>query len=203
LSLIHPDRRRLPNHARHLARQMLKPRTATRASVLQKHTMQLDSAVSLREDPNRLHPDHDKFPPGIRVVVGPETRSLLRQLLESRDRRVQQQLVREIVHQIQKRIIAAAKRIRRMDKARELTGRAARSAQRTACKVPGWLRSRASKARSRFGGRTVRTVGNRKPSARTRTQASPRIRAAVGDGRTARKPAERTTRPRTTRTPGE
>jgi hypothetical protein len=199
LSLIHPDRRRLPQHARHLVRQMLKPRTATRASVLQKHAMQLDSAVSLREDPNRLHPDHDKFAPGIRVVVGLETRSLLRQLLESRDRRVQQQLVREIVHQIQKRIIAAAKRMRRMAKARELTSRAARSTQRTACKVPGWLRSRASKARSRFGGRTVRTVGNRKPAARTRTQPPARTQRKPAD----RTPATRTARPRTTRTPGE
>jgi hypothetical protein len=199
LSLIHPHRRRLPRHARHLIKQMLRPRVAMRAGTLHVHAKQLDSAVNLREYPDRLHPDSDRHAPGVRVVVGPETRSLLRQLLESRDMRVQQQLVREIVHQLQKRMVAAIKRARRMKKAREMAGKAARGVRRS--RLWGWFRSLPSRAKALATGRTTRTVGNRKPATRTRTVSS-RTRTTVGDGRAARtKPAgERTTRSRTTRT---
>lgn len=171
----HPHRRRLPRHARHIIRQMLAFRAAARGSVLQAHVRQLDSAVNLTDSPDRLHPDTDRHAPGVRVRVGPGTRSLLRQLLESRDLRVQQQLVREVVHQVQKRLLAAMKRAARWEKGK----RAAAGA---------WFRGLAagrgarSRARARFGSRApvTRTVGSRTPAARTRAT------RAVGDGRAAR-----------------
>jgi hypothetical protein len=197
----HPHRRRLPRHARHLIRQMLKPRVAMRAGTLQTHAMQLDSAVNLAEYPDRVHPDRDRYAPGVRVVVGPETRSLLRQLLDSRDLRVQQQLVREIIHQLQKRVIAAAKRAARMETARKLAGRAVRSARRS--RLWAWFRTLPARARDKVSGRTTRTVGNRKPTVRTRSKpADPvsrttRTPAAPRTTRARKPPADRTERPRT------
>jgi len=176
----HPHRRRLPRHARHLARQMLKFRTAARGAVLQAHVRQLDSAVNLQDDRDRLHPDTDRTAPGVRVRIGPETRSLLRQLLESRDLRVQQQLVREIVRQVQKRLIAAMKRSVRWEKAKRAAARAALRARAASRRVWLWTRAR---ARTRFGTRAPRVVGSRPPATRTRTT------RAVGDGRAARIPA--------------
>ncbi len=205
MSLAHPHRRRTPRHARTLIRQMLKFRTAMRAGTLQVHAMQLDSAVNRKDYPDRVHPDSDRFGPGVRVVVGPETRSLLRQLLESRDIRVQQQLVREIIHQIQKRTIAAVKRAKRLEKARELAGRSVQATRRAARRHGGrlgaWFRSLPARAKAGITGRTTRTVGNRKPATRTRTTTAARPRAAAGDGRATRtkQPTERTSRTRAAR----
>ena len=195
----HPHHRRLPRHARHLVRQMLKPRVAARAGLLQTHARQLDSAVNLADYPDRLHPDHDRHAPGVRVAVGPETRSLLRQLLDSRDVRVQQQLVREVIHQVQKRTLAALKRAARLEKARETAGKAARGVRSS--RVWPWFRSLPSKARNRVAGRTTRVVGNRKPATRTRAAAGTRTRAAIGGdlASRAKQPAGRTTRSRVTR----
>lgn len=188
---IHPHRRRLPRHARHLVNQMLKLRVGTRASVLQTHVRQLDSAVNLADDRDRLHPDVDRAALGVRVVVGPETRSLLRQLLESRDLRVQQQLVREIGHQILKRVLAAAVRARRVARARERAGRIVRAVRRRGGLVLRWVRGRPRWVRERVTGRTTRTVGGRTPATRTRSTPAARTRAAVSDGRAtrAKKPA--------------
>jgi hypothetical protein len=194
----HPHHRRLPRHARHLARQVLKLRTATRASVLQVHVRQLDSAVNLREHPGRLHPDSDRHSPGVRVMLGPELRSLLRQLLETRDVRVQQQLVREIVHQVQKRTLAALKRVRAVERARELGGKAARGARARGGGLWTWLLSLPARAQARAG-RTARA--GRKPVARSRAGGYGTVpsRSRAGS-RTAREPRERTSRPRATRT---
>jgi hypothetical protein len=183
---------------------MLRLRVATRASVLTAHVRQLDSAVNLREHPDRLHGDSDRSAPGVRTVVGPETRSLLRQLLASRDVRVQQQLVREIRHQLQKRVLAALKRARAVEKLREQAVRAARAAGRSGGLLIVWFRGSAGRARTRLGGRTTRVVGNRKPAARTRATAATRARTPAS-ARTrepaaarTRKPAERGSRPRAT-----
>lgn len=188
MSLLHPHHRRLPRHARHLVKQLLKPRVAMRAAVLQRHAVQLDSAVNLRENPDRLHPDHDRHVPGVRVVVGPESRSLLKQLLDSRDIRVQQELVREIIHQFQKRMYAAAKRAARLETARRVAGRTASRIRRS--RLWPWLRSLPSLVKALVTGRTTRTVGNR-TTTRTRRSTTTRTRAAVGDGRATRtkKPA--------------
>lgn len=193
----HPHRRRLPRHARHLVRQMLRLRVATRASVLTTHVRQLDSAVNLREHPGRLHDDNDRSAPGFRVVVGPEIRSLLKQLLASRDIRVQQQLVREVRHQMMKRTLAAVKRARAVEKAREKAVQAARAARRAGGWLASWFSSLPGRARTRLGGRTTRVVGNRKPAARTRKPPSARTREPAA-ART-RKPAERAARPRAVR----
>lgn len=205
----HPHRRRLDKHARHIIRQMLRPRAAQRAGTLQVQVRQLDSAVSLHEDRDRLHPDSDRFAPGVRVVVGPETRSLLVQLLASRDLRVQQQLVREIRHQILKKVLAAVKRAKSAQAARDAVARAAqgtrdaavsagRATRKGTDRLAAWFRSLPEKTRNRVARRNVRVVGNR-PRTTTRTRFAPvaRTRAAVGDGREtrARKPApERTSR---------
>jgi hypothetical protein len=195
LSLLHPHYRRLPRHARHLVKQMLKPRVAMRAGTLQAHVGQVDSAVNLKDYPDRVHPDHDRRAPGVRVAVGPETRSLLRQLLESRDVRVQQQLVREIVYQVQKRTIAAARRAKVAEKARALPGKAARgtakAARGTAKGVSRawswtwpWSRARTARRASRAAGAATVT--------RTRHMTSVRGRGAVPyRGRFARKRAAR------------
>jgi hypothetical protein len=172
---------------------MLRPRAASRASVLMSHVQQLDSAVNLRDYPDRLPPDSDRHSPGVRVIAGPETRSLLRQLLASRDLRTQQQLVREIRHQVQKRVLAALRRARAMERARERLGKVARGARHHGGRLLGWLRSAAGRAR---GARETRTVGNRKPVTRARTGGQARTREPVA--RT-RKPAERATRARTAR----
>lgn len=197
MSLAHPHRRRLPRHARHLIRQMLKLRVAMRAGTLQTHARQLDSAVNLKDYPGRLHPDHDRHAPGTRVVVGLATRSLLRQLRDSRDMRVQQQLVREVVHQLQKRVLTATKNAARLEKARELAGRAGRAVRGS--RLWPWLASLSSRARTRIAGRTTRVVGGRKPAVRTRATPAARTRAARGDGRAARakQPATRTRATRT------
>jgi hypothetical protein len=161
---------------------MLKLRVAMRAGVLQTHAKQLDSAVNLREYPDRVHPDHDRHAPGVRVIVGPETRSLLRQLRDSRDLRTQQQLVREIIHQIQKRVLSALKRAARAEKARRAAEKARERAGRLADRVRRsrlwpWLRALPGRAKKLAGGRTVRVVGNRTSAPRTRTAAPARTRA--------------------------
>jgi hypothetical protein len=199
----HPHRRRLPRHARHIIRQMLKPRAAVRASVLQTHAKQLDSAVNLRDYPDRVHPDSGRHAPGVRVAIGPETRSLLRQLLESRDLRVQQQLVREIIHQVQKRTIAALKRVKAVERSLARAGKIARGARRQGGRLADWFGSLPARTRARLGGRVTRTVGNRKPAARTRARtgtapARTRARTGTAPART-REPADRATRPRATR----
>lgn len=194
----HPHRRRLPRHARHIIRQLLKLRVATRASVLTAHARQLDSAVNLREHPGRLHADSDRSAPGVRVVVGPETRSLLKQLLDSRDLRVQQQIVREILHQLQKRTLAALKRVRAAEKAREKArekaGQASRATRRGGVLLLRWFRVLPARARTQFGTRAARTAGSRKPVTRTVGNRTPATRKPA-----VRKPAERTARPRATR----
>jgi hypothetical protein len=161
-----------------------------RVGTLQTHAMQLDSAVNLKDYPDRVHQDHDRYAPGVRAVVGPETRSLLKQLLDSRDRRVQQQLVREILHQVRKRVYAAAKRAARMEKAREKASRAARATRRRGSQLLTWLRALPGRAKARVTGRTTRVVGNRAIT-RSRNVTTARTRAAVGDGRAtrAKKPA--------------
>lgn len=180
---------------------MLKLRVAVRAGTLQTHARQLDSAVNLKDYPDRVHPDSDRFAPGVRTAVGPETRSLLKQLLDSRDLRVQQQLVREIVHQLQKRVLAAAKRAARLEKAREVTGRAVRGVRRS--RLWAWLGSRPRWVREKVTGRATRTVGNRKPATRTRSKPADltsRTRTPAAGTRTTRPrkpPADRAERPRT------
>lgn len=190
----HPHRRRLPRHARHLVRQMLRPRVAMRAGTLQTHVRQLDSAVNIAERPDRVHPDHDRHAPGVRVLVGPETRSLLRQLLDSRDLRVQQQLVREIVHQVQKRTLAALRRAARMEKARELASRAAGAAKRAGGKA-------VTTARAGRHWVVTRTAGRTGPAPVTRSRAgfgTVPARSRTAD-RATRKPRKRVTRTRGTR----
>jgi hypothetical protein len=169
----HPHRRRLPRHARHLVKQLLKPRfLPKRASVLAAHVRQIDSAVNLHDRAASLPGDTDRMAAGQRVVLGPESRSLLRQLLESRDLRVQQQLVREIVHQMQKRIQTAAARSQAAETARRktkqsavwLAGRA-KAAAALVRSVPSRLRSRRGPHGWNFG---KRTAGNTAMAARTR-----------------------------------
>jgi hypothetical protein len=169
---------------------MLKPRAAVRGSVLQTHARQLDSAVNLADDRDRLHPDIDRHALGVRVVIGPETRSLLKQLLASRDLRVQQQLVREIVHQLQKRMLAAAKRALRQERAKVAAARARARARAAARRARAAMRRAWSSARSRgrawagSHGRTTRVVGGRPTVTRNRAT------RAVGDGRSARSRAD-------------
>lgn len=200
--VIHPHHRRLSRHARHIIRDMLKARVARRAGTLQVQVRQLDSAVSLHEDQSRLHPDDDRFAPGVRVALGPETRSLLRQLLESRDLRHQQQLVREIRHQVTRRVIAAVRRIRAVERTRELAGKAVRGARKRGGQLARWLgrlpaRTRDAVARSNRARVTQRTSRH---STVTRTRIpGPETREMLTLGRTARSLARRTTQaaPRT------
>ena len=195
----HPHSRKLPQHARHVIRQMLKARVAPRASVLQAHARQLDSAVNLSEHPDRVHPDSDRHSPGVRVVVGPATRSLLRQLLASRDLRVQQQLVREVLHQIQKLTLSALRRVRAAEKARAAGERAARSVRRHAGAAWTWLAGRSHWVRDKVTGRSVRVVGGRKPAVRTRgPQPAARARKPASK-RPERDPAARARTSRTAR----
>jgi hypothetical protein len=179
----HPHRRRLPRHARHIINQMLKVRVAVRASVLQTHARQLDSAVNLAEDRSRLHPDHDRHALGVRVAVGPETRSLLVQLRDSRDLRTQQQLVREIIHQLTKRMLAALKRAARLERAKAAASRAARATGKRARRARGWLallwvrtrarvadRARGPRSRAGRGARTTTRLSRSARVTRTRDQ---------------------------------
>ena len=192
MGIFHPHYRRLPRHARHLIRQMMKPRVAMRAGTLQTHVSQLDSAVNLKEHPDRVHPDHDRRAPGVRVVIGPETRSLLRQLLESRDMRVQQQLVREIIHQVQKRTLSAIKRIKAVEKTREVAGKAARGTARAGSRAWSWARLLGGRARHLSAGRAPRT-GSTATVTRTRHMTTVRGRGpAPYRGRFARKLPART-----------
>jgi hypothetical protein len=195
LSVIHPDRRRLSKHARHLVKQMLRPRVATRGGTLQVHAAQLDRAVN----PGRSQSaDLTQHGTGVRTVVGPETRSLLRQLQTSKDVQVQRHLVREIVDQIRSRVRAAERRAAAIRKAREraaqaaqATGRAARATGRAAHGLWAGLVSLVTGVANRASGRRpVRVVGNR-TTTRTRHSTTTRTRAAVGDGRATRtkKPA--------------
>jgi hypothetical protein len=141
---------------------MLKNRVAQRGGTLQVQVRQLDSAVSLAESPDRLHPDTDRLASGVRVVVGPETRSLLRQLLESRDLRVQQQLVREIRHQILRKVLAAMKRIKAIERTMAASAATARAARRRGSWLLNWFRSAGSRARAQFAGRLHRPAAARK-----------------------------------------
>jgi hypothetical protein len=177
----HPHSRRLPKHARHLIGQMLKGRLAVRGSVLQTQTRQLDSAVNLREHPDRLHPDHDRHAPGVRVVLGSQTRSLLRQLRESRDIRVQQQLVREIIHQVQKQVLAVLRRAARMEKALERGARAVRSTRKQGKRLAAWLRVLPRRTRDKWNSRHIRVVGGRPrtTAARPRKPAASRTRVGI------------------------
>jgi hypothetical protein len=152
----HPHHRRLPKHARHLASQMLALRAAPqRASVLEAHVRQLDHAVSFHERAG-LTGDTDSRALGQRVILGPETRSLLRQLLDSRDMRVQQSLVREIRHQVQRRILAAVARSKAIERARERAARAAAVLRERAARAAAVLRERASQGVARAQERSRR-----------------------------------------------
>jgi hypothetical protein len=146
-----------------------------------------------------VHPDSDRHAPGVRVAIGPETRSLLRQLLESRDLRVQQQLVREIRYQVQKRAIAALKRVKAVERSLARAGKIARGARRQGGRLAGWFGSLPARTRARLGGRVTRTVGNRKPAARSRTGMTSARTRKPGEPARSRKPAERTTRTRAAR----
>jgi predicted XRE-type DNA-binding protein len=175
-----------------------------RAGTLQTHVRQIDSAVNLKEYPDRVHPDHDRYAPGVRVVIGPETRSLLRQLHDSRDLRVQQQLVREIIHQVQKRALAAVRRAKAVEKTREAVSKAARGSAKAGSKAARSTVAAASRAWSwaRLLGGGVRhpqaarasRAGGAGTVTRTRHMTSVRGRGAVPyRGRFARKlPAART-----------
>jgi hypothetical protein len=139
-----------------------------RAGTLQAHARQLDSAVNLKEHPGRLHPDHDRDAPGVRVMVGPETRSLLRQLRDSRDIRVQQQLVREVIHQLTKRVLTAMKHSERLRKIREGAVKAAKrvraAGQRTRAagqRAWSWSRWAGAWVRSTVADRRSRSTGTR------------------------------------------
>jgi len=182
---------------------MLRLRTATRAGVLQTHVRQLDSAVNLREHPDRLHEDRARHAPGVRVGVGPETRSLLRQLLASRDLRVQQELVREIIHQVQKRSLAALRRVRAFEKAGARAGQAARWSGKAAARVRRKVAERARRGPAALRvTRTRHMTTTRQPLAmdgsplRTRAQADERASRRLGAGRARARATRRETRPR-------
>jgi hypothetical protein len=145
--------RKLPRHARHLARHLLRRGTAyRRASVLDQQSASLTQEISRGE--RAKSPDLTDMAPGQRVRIGSDTRDLLRRLLASRNLRVQQQLAREIRHSIMRRIAVHVRRTQRMEAARaRIRQAAADSRKRTA--------ETAKRLRAGPAPQTVRVVGNR------------------------------------------
>jgi hypothetical protein len=174
-----------------------------RAGTLQAHASQLESIVT----PGRGgQADVTTYNTGVRTVVGPETRSLLRQLRDSRDVKVQRHLVREVVAQIRKRVNASERRSAMMRRARARAVRAARATARAVPRVAravprvarglwGWLASAVTGTRNIAGGRgRTRVVGNR-TTTRTRHGTTTRTRVVGGRATRSKKPA----RPRAAR----
>lgn len=176
----HPDRARHTRHTRHLIKELLKTRATTRASVLLTQTSQLQHSVTGTRAPVA------RVPAGVRVGVGPEHHSLLRQLQASRDARVHRQIVAEIAHHARVRVAAAIRRMHYLETARQY-------AKRGAVGLWNWLRARPKWARdfAAARSRTTRTVGGRAPQRRTRSLLPADSLPSSRFGRPARKRASR------------
>jgi hypothetical protein len=173
--------RRLSRDARHIVRHMLRRKASMhRASVLDAQVRALSHAVNRHDNPARALPSLSQAAPGQRVWIGTETRSLLRQLQAAKNLRVQQQLVREVMHNVRRRIEAAVRRSERIRKLRAaVAGSAARARTRARA---GW--ERATAARTGRGAARTPAVRSRAggfgslPAPRTRRAARPVTRAS-------------------------
>jgi hypothetical protein len=135
--------RRLPRHARHLARHIMRRGTAYhRASVLVQQADSMVHDISRGAAPALRQPVLTDEALGQRVRIGNDTRDLLRRLLASRNLRVQQQLAREIRHSIIRRISIHAARSDRLRGARANVRRAARATRRAPSQVATRARER-------------------------------------------------------------
>lgn len=111
--------RRLPRSARSLARGLLRRGSAYhRAHAVRAAGNALGYAVEVAHNPGARRPSEPGDPIGQRVRLGSDTRDLLKRLLASRNRLHQVALVREIRHQISKRIALHQRRSRRLQAAR-------------------------------------------------------------------------------------
>lgn len=186
-----PHHRRMPRDARHIARRMLRVRGYHRASVLNAQVGSLEYAVNRQEQPNLALPGTENGLTGQRVRIGVEARQMLHELVNSRNLRHQQALVKEINYAILRRIRIHTYRSHMIRKVRERTTRASRWTFSRPSRVRDAMRSRAQK-NWQGKGRATRTVGGRAPAAA-------RTRAVPAGGRAPRSPAARTTRTPATR----
>jgi hypothetical protein len=167
-----------------------------RASVLETQVLQLDSAVN-QHLPGRLQEDRERRSHHVRVRLSAEARGLLHRLRESRDIRVQQQLVRALTHQVTRDITRVIRRSKAVQAARKRAASAWRWFRSGAARqvARGWERARETRP-----GRAARTAGTRSRAvSRTRqSRAAERVTRAMGErpGRRRGRPVTRAARAR-------
>jgi hypothetical protein len=166
-----PHNVRVPKNARRVIKRMLRVGvTPHRASVLHAQVNVIEHGVN-RNDGRKggVHPaDSTSIAPGQRVRLGVETRALLVKLLESRNLRVQQALVRELRHQVMRRI-----------RARVIRAQAAMRARNGARTAARWSWGRMRAGADFVAGRVQHIRSTRRRGFGRVTQAADRTRSRV------------------------
>jgi hypothetical protein len=180
-----PHKRKLSRHSRHIIRHMLKTRRTghQRASVLSAQVDALDYDVNRRHSAKKP-PGESHGLAGHRIRIGVEVRDLLRKLRASRNLRVQQQLVKEIRHAVQRRIRIHARRKATAARIRIIAKRTRAAAGKVRSRAVRFVRDRVKSVAQRNWNST------RRPAARTvnrsRTPSTARTRVVPGGDRASR-----------------